>query len=213
MNHGHYLLAALERIRSAYARFEGKVILTTSGGETSAVMPHLVASALRSTEFPLVFVDHGFYTSSTYRMIDHFRESGYRVKVYRAELTPGEVERDYSGWCDPRSPLFSAVVRKIKHAPLNRAFAELQPQAWIRGIMRHETPEREAAEFVQFKNGLYQIHPILDWSRATLLAYIAEHGLPMNEDHWDPTKGRDQRGECLIGDNCGTQLGGNPPRI
>lgn len=166
-------------------------------------MPHLMASAIGSMDFPLVFVDHGFYTSTTYRMIEYFRDSGYNIKIYRSLLTPGEVERDYSGWCDPRSALFSTVVRKIKHAPLNKAFEELEPAAWIRGIMRHETPERQTADFVQFKNGIYQIHPILDWTREAVLDYVAEHDLPINEDHWDPTKGRDQRGECLIGDNCG----------
>jgi len=196
-------LTPFERIQHAYAAWEGRVILTTSGGETSAVMPHLMAKAIGHMEFPLVFVDHGFYTSATYRMIEYFREAGHNLKVYRSTLTPGEVERDYSGWCDPRSALFSTVVRKIKHAPLNQAFAELAPRAWVRGIMRHETPERRAADFVQLKNGVYQIHPILDWTRDDILAYLAAHDLPINADHWDPTKGRDQRGECLIGDNCG----------
>ena len=93
------------------------------------------------------------------------------------------------------------MVRKIKHAPLNRAFAELQPKAWVRGIMQHETPERQAAQLVRYKNGIYQVHPILDWSRDTMLAYLSEHALPINEDHCDP----DQRGECLIGDNCGVR--------
>jgi phosphoadenosine phosphosulfate reductase len=200
-------LTPIERIRYAYEACAGRVILTTSGGETSAAMPHLVASAIGSKDFPLVFVDHGFYTSATYRMIDYFRNAGYNLKTYRSPLTPGEIERDYSGWCDPRSTLFSTVVRKIKHAPLNQAFGDLKPGAWIRGIMRHETPERQTADFVQFKNGVYQVHPILDWSREVALNYLAEHDLPINEDHWDPTKGRDQRGECLIGDNCGLASG------
>ena len=199
----HHAHTPLERIRSAYAAFEGQVILTTSGGETAAAIPHLVASALGNKDFPLVFVDHGFYTSATYRMIEYFREVGYNLKTYRSALTPGEIERDYSGWCDPRSPLFSVVVRKIKHAPLNRAFEELRPKARIRGIMRHETPKQQAAEAIQFKNGVYQVHPILEWSHEVALRYLAEHDLPVNPDHWDPTKGRDQRGECLIGDNCG----------
>lgn len=200
---GHETLTPAERIQAAYDAWGGRLILTTSGGETSAAMPHLMASAIGRADFPLVFVDHGFYTSATYRMIEYFRDAGYNVKTYRSLLTPGEIERDYPGWCDPRSPLFSTVVRKIKHAPLNQAFAELKPRAWVRGIMRHETPERQSADFVQYKNGVYQVHPILDWSRAEILHYLTEHGLPINEDHCDPTKGRDQRGECLIGDNCG----------
>ena len=83
------------------------------------------------------------------------------------------------------------MVRKIKHAPLNQAFAQLKPKAWVRGIMRHETPERRTADFVQYRNGSYQIHPSLDWTREAILAYLAEHDLPLNEGHWDPTKGRD----------------------
>jgi phosphoadenosine phosphosulfate reductase len=190
------------RIRAAYEAFDGDLILTTSGGETSAALPHLVGSQI-GMDFPLVFVDHGFYTSGTYRMIEYFRSAGYDLRIYRSPITPGDVERDYFGWSDPRSPLFSTVVRQIKHGPLNTAFRDLHPRAWLRGIMRFETPEREQADFVQYKNGVYQIHPILDWTRAQILQYLADHDLPRNEDHWDPTKGRDQTGECLIGDHCG----------
>jgi 3'-phosphoadenosine 5'-phosphosulfate sulfotransferase (PAPS reductase)/FAD synthetase len=145
-------------------------MLTTSGGETSAAMPHLAASAI-GKDFPLVFVDHGYYTSSTYRMIDYFRESGFDLRVYRSLLMPGEVERNYHGWSDPRSALFSTVVRAIKHAPLNRAFEELTPKAWLRGIMRHETPERQAADFVQLKIGRLSgsSHPRLEPRRHTAL--------------------------------------------
>ncbi|MBK5939808.1 hypothetical protein CCR96_11220 [Halochromatium roseum] len=128
----------------------------------------------------------------------------------RSTLTPGDIERHDAGWRDPASPLFSLVVRKIKHEPLNRAFAELKPNRWLRGIMRHATPERQRAAPEQFKNGLYQVHPILDWSKAQALAYLHRHGLPINTDHWDPTKGRDQRGECLIGDDCGLHQRANP---
>jgi 3'-phosphoadenosine 5'-phosphosulfate sulfotransferase (PAPS reductase)/FAD synthetase len=51
------------------------------------------------------------------------------------------------------------------------------------------------------------VHPILDWSRDDIFRYLSEHRLPVNEDHWDLTKGRDQRGECLIGDHCGVRSG------
>ena len=198
-------------IKQAHAEAAGRLVLTTSGGETSALMPHLVASVIGRI-FPLIFVDHGFYGSATYQQVEYFRQQGYDLRIYRSTLTPGDIERHYSGWRDPASPHFSLVVRKIKHEPLNRAFAELTPTRWLRGIMRHETPERQAAEPIQLKNGLYQVHPILDWTKAQALDYLQRHGLPINEDHWDPTKGRDQRGECLIGDYCGLhQSAGYPP--
>ena len=165
-------------------------------------MPHLVASVIGPT-FPLIFVDHGFYGRSTYQQVDYFRQQGYDLRIYRSQLTPSDVERHYSGWRDPASPFFSTVVSKIKHEPLNRAFADLKPTHWLRGIMRHETPERQLSEPIKFKNGMYQVHPILDWTKSQAFNYLRRHGLPINEHHWDPTKGRDQRGECLIGDYCG----------
>ncbi|EGV28545.1 phosphoadenosine phosphosulfate reductase [Thiorhodococcus drewsii AZ1] len=196
--------SARAMIRQAHQDAAGRLLLTTSGGETSALMPHLVASVI-GKDFPLVFVDHGFYCRATYAMVEYFRAQAFDLRIYRSHPAPGDIERHYAGWRDPASPHFSLVVRKIKHEPLNRAFAELKPRMWLRGIMRHETPERQAAAPIQFKNGVYQVHPILDWQKADALDYLELHGLPINADHWDPTKGRDQRGECLIGDYCGVQ--------
>lgn len=196
-------------IRRAWYEAAGRLVLTTSGGETSALMPHLVAAVI-GKDFPLVFVDHGFYGQSTHAMLGYFRDQGYDLRVYRSKLATGHIERHYAGWRDPSSPYFSEVVRKIKHEPLNRAFAKLCPSHWLRGIMRHETPERQAIGPTQYKNGLVQVHPILDFQKADALSYLAYHRLPINSDHWDPTKGRDQRGECLIGDYCGVTQSAPP---
>ena len=92
-------------IQQAHAEADGCLVLTTSGGETSALMPHLVASVI-GRAFPLIFVDHGFYSSSTYQQVDYFRQQGYDLRIYRSQLTPGDVERHYSGWRDLNS-LFS----------------------------------------------------------------------------------------------------------
>ncbi|MFB1489888.1 MULTISPECIES: phosphoadenosine phosphosulfate reductase family protein [unclassified Thiocapsa] len=196
-------LDAVSRIRAAYRLFEGKVLLTTSGGETSAVMLDLTASVI-GMEYPVVFVDHGYHTDATYQMIDGFRRKGHDVHVFRSRLSPSEVDRQYPGWREPGSPLFEQVTRLIKHQPLNQAFTTFRPKAWLRGIMRYETSDRARANFVQRRNGLFQIHPILDWSPSDVNYYIAERQLPVNTGHWDITKGREQRAECRIGEFCGT---------
>lgn len=54
--------------------------------------------------FPLIFVDHGFYGSATYRQIDFFREQDYDLRVYRSTLPIGDIERHYPDWRDPASP-------------------------------------------------------------------------------------------------------------
>ncbi len=198
-----FSLDAVSRVRAAFRIFEGKVLVTTSGGETSAVMLDLTASVV-GLDFPVVFVDHGYHTEATYQMIEVFRRRGYDVHVFRSSLSRSEVDRKFPGWREPGSPLFDQVTRLIKHQPLNQAFGTFRPKAWLRGIMRHESSERARAHFVQQRNGLYQIHPILDWSPSDVNYYIAERQLPVNTGHWDVTKGPEQRGECRIGEFCGS---------
>lgn len=136
--------------------------------------------------------------------LDAVSRIDHDVHVFRSKLSLSEVDRQYPGWREPGSPLFAQVTRLIKHQPLNQAFTTFRPKAWLRGIMRHEANERARGDFVQRRNGVVQVHPILDWSRTDVNYYIAERALPINTGHWDVTKGREQRGECRIGEFCGT---------
>lgn len=191
-----------ERILWAYETFKERLFLTTSGGETSAVIPNLTRDALGFCP-PIIFVDIGYFNDCTHNMIRYLENEGYDIKIYKSLISKKEIEEKYPGWMDTESKYFNKVVSIIKHEPLNRAFKELNAMAWLGGIMRYETEERKNTKFLQFNNGLYQIHPILDWDYCKINKYIMLNKLPINQNHFDITKGPDQKRECNIWKECG----------
>jgi len=183
---------ALERIKLAAQAFGKHLVATTSGGETSAVLLHLLKQAKVDT--PTIFVDTGHYPASTYKQIDTLKQLGYDIRTYRAE-TSKHIQP-----LQKRDPV--AFRHHIKHEPLNRAFRELNANAWLRGIMRWQTEERTTYPFVRKRKGLWQLHPLLDWTREEAISYCKKHHLPINTAHHDITK-EAATNECRIGDYCG----------
>ena len=191
-----------ERILWAYETFKEGLFLTTSGGETSAVLPNLTRDALGFCP-PILFVDTGYFNDCTHNMIRYLENEGYDVNIYKSTISKSEIEKRFPNWSDPESVHFRDVVSVIKHEPLMRGFRELNIKAWLGGVMRHETEERKNAKFVQFNKGLYQIFPILDWDSCKVNKYLLSNKLPVNRNHFDITKGPDQKKECNIWKECG----------
>ena len=111
---------AISRIRAAYRIFEGKVLVTTSRTETSAVILDLTASVI-GLELPVVFIGHRYHTDPAYQKIDGVRGNEHDVHMFRSRLSPSEVNLHYPGWREPSSPLFEPMTRLIKHQQLNQA--------------------------------------------------------------------------------------------
>ena len=191
-----------ERILWSYETFKERLFLTTSGGETSAVLPNLTRNALGFCP-PIIFVDIGYFNDCTHNMIKYLENEGYDIKIYKSLVSKKEIEEKYPGWRDPDSNYFNKVISIIKHEPLNRGFKELNVKAWLGGIMSYETEERKNTKFVQFNKGLCKIHPILDWNYCKINKYIMLNKLPVNQNHFDITKGPDQKMECNIWKECG----------
>lgn len=191
-------LSATKRIQWAYQQFGTRIVSTTSGGDTSAVLPQLTRKAIPYSP-RVVFVDIGYYRRETLKMVDWLMVQGYDVRTYYSKRTRAEIDaRDPSWPLKPETNEFKEIVQDIKHEPLERAFAELKPEAWLRGIMHWETEERKNAKLIELRNGIYRIHPILDWTEQQVLGYIALNQLPRNERHADVTKGPGQALECGI---------------
>jgi len=184
-----------DRIVWALKTFKTGLVLTTSGGKTSAVLPHLIKSVTPNNLPLIIFIDTGYYGKSTHGMIQRLRNEGFTVKIYKPIIRKEDIEKLYSSWWDKNR---DAVLPLIKHEPLDRAFQELGVKAWISGIMAWQTGERREIPLVEYKNGIHRIHPIHDWSKEQLQEYIAENNLPLNEAHFDITKGLDQKKECKI---------------
>ncbi len=67
-------------------------------------------------------------------------------------------------------------VRKVE--PLNRALQGAS--AWIAGLRRDQSANRESMEFVSADHGrgLMKANPLFDWTRAEIAAFAARHGVP-----------------------------------
>lgn len=195
--------SAITRINRIVQVAKGEVIMTTSGGEFSALLPHLVRRAT-GRDIPLVFVDTLHYSKPTYDMIRFLQDERFDVRIYSSEYTQAEMQHDFPDWWNDSEESFSQktfdqVVKKIKHEPLERAIDELQPEMWLSGLTGFKTDARANKSVIEYNaKEIVKLHPIIDWELPEVEDYLQWHSLPRNEHHFDITKGLDQKNECGI---------------
>ena len=200
-------LSAAERIKWAYKRAPDKLVATTSGGRTSRILPHLIKEAL-GFSIPTIFIDTGHYPPETYKFIAQMHDDGIDVRPYGAGMSPELMTSIYGELWKEQGGDYEMFLDIVKHRPLNQAFQELKPHYWLRGLMGFQTTERSKRPVLEYKHNLYQLHPMIDWSREQVNDYLKENNLPINESHFDITKGQNLKSECKIDDNCGFINGG-----
>ncbi len=193
-------MGAAERIEYACKIFKLRVVLTTSGGSTSAILPHMT----RHISIPVIFIDTGFYPEQTYDTVNnHLKKINSRISVYPPPVQRADIEKKYKQWNNPQSEDYKNVLELVKVDPLNRVFKDLDILAWMSGVMAHETARRKNMEMLEFRNNIFHFHPLLDWSRDKAMAYISSNGLPTNTGHYDIFKKLNPDCECGIHDKCG----------
>ena len=74
--------------------------------------------------------------------------------------------------------------------------------------MGFQTTERSKRPVLEYKNNLYQLHLMIDWSRERVIDSLKENNLPVNVSHFDITKGQSLKSECKIDNHCGFIDGG-----
>ncbi len=195
--------SAITRINRIVKACKGTVLMTTSGGEFSAVLPHLVRRAT-GRDIPLVFVDTRHYSKPTYDMIDYLLENKFDVRIYSSEYTQEELLAEYPDWWNDSDEnfsqeIFDEVVKKIKHDPLERAIDEIHPEMWLSGLTGFKTSERANRSVIEYNAmEIVKLHPIIDWDLDEVERYLEWHSLPRNIHHFDITKGLEQKNECGI---------------
>ena len=195
--------SALTRINRLVQVAKGEILTTTSGGEFSAILPHLVRRAT-GRDIPLVFIDTGHYTKPTYDMIEYFTKEGFDLRIYSSPYSQADLQEQYPDWWNDNDEDFSQstfekVVKLIKHEPLERAIDELRPEIWLSGLTSFKTKERANKSFIEYNaKEIAKLYPIIDWGMEDVEDYIRWHSLPRNDKHFDITKGMSQNNECGI---------------
>jgi phosphoadenosine phosphosulfate reductase len=165
----------------AAAQFGADLVMTSSFGADSAVLLHMASRTLPGIK--IVMLDTGYLFPETWQYMENLRRRlDLNVWVYRTRNDPIA----YLQSAGEENPAFrkdrDACCAVNKNEPMNRAMKELSPPAWLRGVRRNQTPERQAMRHVEWaaRYNCHAISPLLNWGSPEIYRYIKKHALPFH---------------------------------
>ncbi len=169
--------SAEEVIRWAHRRFGRQLALSSSFGADSAVMLHLASSIVPGIK--VIFIDTGYLFPETYRFAEELeRRFNIDLQVYAPKITPARQEALYGELWEQGEEGVRRYLAINKVEPMQRALQELGIKAWMAGLRATQTEHRRQLTKVGLQDGRVKLHPILDWDRAQIDAYLKTHDLP-----------------------------------
>jgi phosphoadenosine phosphosulfate reductase len=204
-----------------------RIAIATSFQSSGLVLLHLLRDI--APDIPVLFLDTGFHFPETIAFRKKI-ETLWDLKVVDLHGEHGTVAKQdetFGPELYKRDPNQCCFINKVK--PLQDALEEYD--AWISGIRRDQSPLRAATPVVEAQllasgNEIMKIHPLADWSRQQVEAYVTEHDIPTHPllekgfrsiGCWPCTRavteGEDERAGRWEGFNkteCGIHLFGKP---
>ena len=178
-----------ERIQWAWKEFGRQLVMTTSFGTYSAVMLHLTKRY--APDASIISVDTGHNAETRAFAEKLIAQIGITVERFQVPGPPTDKSHPVE------TP--EEYLQRRKVDILEQALKKHQAKAWMSGVQRNETDHRKEFDFLmQRSDGLYKFHPLLDWDSRRLFSYCKANSLPINDDYYDPAKGKDQKQECGI---------------
>ena len=161
--------------------FGAQLVMSSSFGAESAALVHMATRVV--PDIKIIMVDTGFLFPETHQLMEQLRARlNLNVWVYRTLSDPISYLRD-AGEDDPTQRRDVTRCCAInKNEPFDRAFAELKPAAWLRGIRRQQASTRADRKVVEWSKryGCYAISPLLNWSTRQLHNYMIQNDLPFH---------------------------------
>jgi phosphoadenosine phosphosulfate reductase len=174
---------AAERVRWALDFLPASPVLSSSFGAQSAVMLHLLSTAL--PRIPVVLIDTGYLFPETYRFVDQLVDRlDLDLHVYRAQLSPAWQEARFGRLWQSGAEGIRRYNRMNKVEPMERALQELQAGTWFSGLRRSQADTRRNTPVLKAAGAVVKVHPIADWTNRDLHRYLRRHGLPYHP-LWD----------------------------
>ena len=191
--------SALDIIKWAVARAEGRAIVSTNYRPYEAVILHLATQV--QPDIPILWVDHGYNRPATYKHAEQLkRQLGLNVKAYLPKVTAAYYDALHGGMPDPtpeNEDRIKAFSTMMKLEPFQRGMRELAPNVWITALRKVQNPNRAGLDIVSHDAnfGSLKVSPVFYWSDPEMEAYLQQHQLPNEWDYFDPAKADDKR-EC-----------------
>jgi phosphoadenosine phosphosulfate reductase len=168
---------AEEVVRWAAETFGAELVMSSSFGAHSALMVHLATRVV--PRMPIVFLDTGYLFPETYQFAEALRERfDLRLEVYGPRMTPARQEALFGRLWDGDDEDLRRYNQMNKVEPMQRALRELGARAWIAGLRSEQTEFRSGLRKVVLQDGVYKVHPILDWSKKDVEDYMDLYDLP-----------------------------------
>ena len=168
---------AEQRVKWALENLPGTQVVSTSFGIQSAVMLHLMTRLC--PDIPVVLIDTGYLFAETYRFADQLKlRLDLNLKVYTPTLSAAWQEARHGElWLDGmRGIEHYNLIHKVE--PMQRALKDLDAGSWYAGLRRDQAQSRQSLPVLRRQQGRFKVHPLIDWTRRDIHAYLAEHNLP-----------------------------------
>lgn len=168
---------AAARVQWAIEQLPEQHALSSSFGAQAAVSLHLVASAL--PDVPVILVDTGYLFPETYRFVDDLvLRLRLNLKVYQPRVSPAWLEARHGRLWEQGIEGIDRYNDLRKGEPMQRALAELGVGTWFAGLRRDQSRTRTSVQPLEFREGRWKVHPIVDWTDRQVFQYLKRHELP-----------------------------------
>lgn len=179
-----------------------KTVCTTNFGPHEAAVLQLVS--LHAENTPIICVDHGYNTKTTYQVAAQLTQRfQLNVDYFTPKISSARRQAVFGGFPDlDDEAAHNQFTQEVKLEPFARAFSHYRPDLWITGIRKDQTEHRANLNILTLDSqfNCLKVAPFFHWPKNKVENYMREHDLPIVVDYFDPTKVLENR-------ECGLQLG------
>ena len=154
---------------------QGKKMFVTSSFQThSIVLLHIISRI--DPKISVYFINTGFLFPETIKYKDLIaQEFGLKIEDVKSVVPKSQQKDSYGNLLFASDPDYCCFLNKIQ--PLDPILAEYD--VWINGVRADQTEVRKAMQTEEeSKFGTIRFHPMLDWSKKEIYAYIKKYKLP-----------------------------------
>lgn len=156
---------------------EGKKLFTTSSFQShSLVLLHIISRIDNS--IPVYFINTGYHFPDTVRFAQQICEDFGLPIVDLKSTTPKYMQKDSEGkLLFTSDPDYCCYLNKTQPMDIILRSNDI----WINGIRADQSATRSAMQVEQkAPHGTIRFHPMLDWDKRKIFAYLREYNLPRN---------------------------------
>jgi len=156
---------------------EGRKMFTTSSFQTHSIVLLHIISRIDNT-IPVYFINTGFLFPDTIAYKDTIAKD-FDLNIIAAEPAIAKIhQKDAEGnFLYTSDPDYCCHINKVE--PMDSVLAD--HDVWINGVRADQSAVRKNMNIEQdAPHGVTRFHPMLDWSKPEIFAYLKKHNLPRN---------------------------------